>query len=213
MFLGPPGAGKGTQAGKLAERVGVPHVSTGDMFRAAIAAGTPMGRAAQPYVERGGYVPDEIVVGVVRERLSQDDCRGGFVLDGFPRTVPQAEALDRLLAEQGTQLDAAVHLVVDDDTVVRRLSGRRVCPACGAIYHVEADAAARAGSCPRCGAALVQRGDDAEETVRRRLQVYREQTQPLVEYYRRRGALVEVDGVGTVQEVGERIGRALGIAG
>lgn len=208
-FLGPPGAGKGTQAGQLAGRLGVPHVSTGDIFRAAIAEGTPMGRLARPYVESGRYVPDDVVVGIVRERLERDDCRRGFVLDGFPRTVPQAEALDRLLAGWGTALDAAVHLVVDDETLVRRLSGRRVCPRCQAIYHVEVDAAAREGRCARCGEVLVQREDDREETVRQRLAVYREQTEPLVAYYRAREVLVDVDGVGTVEQVAERIDRAL----
>lgn len=212
VFLGPPGAGKGTQAGRLAQRLGVPHVSTGDIFRAAIAAGTPMGELARPYVESGRYVPDEIVVGIVRERLEAPDCAAGFVLDGFPRTVGQAEALDGLLAERGTPLDAVVHLVVADETVVRRLTGRRVCPRCGAIYHVDADAAAAAGRCARCGAALVQRDDDREDVVRRRLAVYREQTRPLVEYYRGRGLLRDVDGEGGVDEVARRIEQALGVA-
>lgn len=218
VFLGPPGAGKGTQASRLAARLGVPHVSTGDMFRAAIAAGTPMGERARPYVERGAYVPDEVVVGVVRERLEAGDCASGFVLDGFPRTTVQAEALDRLLAERGTPLDAVVHLAVDDDTVVRRLSGRRVCPRCGAV-HGAADAAggtagasAVASRCARCGAELVQREDDREDLVRRRLAVYRQQTGPLVEYYRERGLLREVDGTGSVEDVAARIGRALGVA-
>lgn len=211
VFLGPPGAGKGTQAGRLAQRLGVPHVSTGEIFRAAIAAGTPMGNLARPYVESGRYVPDDIVVGIVRERLEAEDCAAGFVLDGFPRTPGQAEALDRLLEERGTPLDAVVHLVVDDDTVVRRLSGRRVCPRCGAIYHLEAGGAAAGGHCARCGAALVQRDDDREDVVRRRLAVYREQTRPLVEYYRGRGLLVDVDGEGSVEDVAGRIEQALGV--
>lgn len=209
VFVGPPGAGKGTQAVRVAERLGIPHVSTGEIFRSAIAAGTPMGRLARPYVESGGYVPDEIVVGIVRERLEQPDARQGFVLDGFPRTEGQAQALDSLLEGWGTPLDAVVHLQVDDDTIVRRLSGRRVCPQCQAVYHVESDPPREPGRCDRCGTALIQRSDDAEETVRHRLAVYREKTEPLLGYYRRRGILVDVDGLGTMDGVTDRIAAAL----
>ncbi|HEY8450450.1 MAG TPA: adenylate kinase [Bacillota bacterium] len=209
VFMGPPGVGKGTQAARLAERRGVPHVSTGEMFRRAIRAGTPMGQKAQPYVESGSYVPDDVVNGVVAERLGEEDCRPGFILDGFPRTVGQAEALDAILAAQGRALDAVVYLVVDDDVVLRRLTGRRICPQCGATYHIEFEPPRVAGRCDACGAQLVQRDDDREETVRRRLEVYRQQTTPLVEHYRRQGLLAEVDGEGSVQEVADRIDAAI----
>jgi len=209
IFLGPPGVGKGTQAALLAERRGIPHISTGEMFRRAIRERTPMGERARPYVESGGYVPDEVVNGIVAERLAEPDCAGGFILDGFSRTTGQAEALDRILAAQDRRLSAAVVLEVPDAVVLRRLSGRRQCSGCGAVYHVEFDPPAREGLCDRCGSPLIQRDDDNEETVRRRLQVYHEQTAPLREHYEGRGLLLRIDGDAPVAEVARRIDEAL----
>ncbi|HEY8414917.1 MAG TPA: adenylate kinase, partial [Thermaerobacter sp.] len=187
IFLGPPGAGKGTQAARLAERAGVPQISTGDMLRAAVRAGTPLGLEAKRYMDAGQLVPDDVTIAIVRERLAQDDCRRGFLLDGFPRTVPQAEGLAAALEELGVGLDGVLYFDVPDEVVVERLSGRRVCPECQATYHVRFDPPREAGRCDRCGAALVQRHDDREETVRERLAVYRRQTEPLVDYYHRAG--------------------------
>lgn len=201
VLLGPPGAGKGTQAARLAASWGVPHVSTGDAFRQAVAEGTALGKLAQEYMQRGELVPDEVVNGVVAARLARDDCAPGFVLDGYPRTLPQAEALEGMLEERGLRLDAVVDLTVSEEELVRRAAGRRVCSRCGANYHLEFRPPRHAGRCDLCGGELVQREDDRPETVSRRLAVYRRQTAPLVEFYRARGLLVEVDGGGTVEEV------------
>ncbi|MDI6894011.1 MAG: adenylate kinase [Bacillota bacterium] len=201
VLLGPPGSGKGTQAARLGVSWGVPHVSTGDAFRQAVAEGTPLGKLAQEYMQRGELVPDQVVNGAVAARLGRDDCARGFVLDGYPRTLPQAEALEEMLRERGPGLDAVVDLVVSEEELVRRASGRRVCSQCGASYHLEFRAPRQAGRCDTCGGELIQREDDRPQTVARRLAVYRRQTAPLVEFYRDRGLLVEVDGVGTVEEV------------
>lgn len=209
VFLGPPGAGKGTQAARLAQAGGMPHVATGDMFRAAVAADTPLGREAGAYMDQGRLVPDEVTIGIVRERLAAPDCAAGFVLDGFPRTLPQAEALDGLLAELGRPIDGVVHLLVPEEDLVRRLTGRRVCPSCGALYHVDYQPPRRPGTCDVCGAALVQRQDDGEATVRRRLAVYQEQTAPLAGRYADQGRLRPVDGAGTVDEVARRVQAAV----
>jgi len=209
VLLGPPGAGKGTQAARLAERLGLAHVASGDLFREAVAAQTPLGKKAQGYMERGELVPDEIVVAMLLERLARPDCRPGAVLDGFPRTVAQAEALEKALADQGKQVDAVLLLQVPDEVVLERLTGRRICRDCQAPYHMTFHPPAQEGICDRCGGPLYQRDDDREETVRHRLQVYREQTTPLIAYYRRKGHLREVDGVGEVEEIGERLLRAL----
>lgn len=194
VFLGPPGAGKGTQAATLCEEEGIVHVSTGDMFRQAVREGTPLGREVARYLEAGQLVPDQVTIALVRERLSRDDCRQGFLLDGFPRTVPQAQALDGMLAELGAPLDCAVNLRVHDEELVRRLFGRRVCRECKKNYNVYLHPPREAGRCDACGGELDQRSDDREETVRERLQVYHAQTAPLVEYYRHQGKLLDVDG-------------------
>ncbi len=212
ILLGPPGAGKGTQAVRLAKRLGLAHVASGDLFREAVAAQTPLGQKAQGYMERGELVPDEIVVAMVLERLAQPDCRRGAVLDGFPRTVAQAEALEEALSAQRKKVDAVLLVHVPDEVVLERLTGRRICRNCQAPYHMTFNPPVQEGICDRCGGTLYQRDDDREETVRHRLQVYREQTAPLISYYRRKRLLREVDGVGEVEEVGERLLRALGVA-
>jgi adenylate kinase len=210
LLVGPPGAGKGTQAARLAAWAAVPHVATGDMFRQAVRDGSPLGQELRRYMERGALVPDELTVALVRERLLQPDCAGGFVLDGFPRTLPQAEALDRLLAELGRPLELALFLDVPEDVILRRLGGRRVCPACGATYHVDTDPPTPDGRCRRCGTAVVQREDDREETQRRRLAVYRRDTAPLLDYYGSQGKLRRVDGDRPVDEVTRALVAAVG---
>jgi adenylate kinase len=203
LVLGKQGAGKGTQAQKIAARFGVPHISTGDMFRAAVAAGTPFGKRAEPYLKRGELLPDEVVIGTVAERLAQDDTVDrGFVLDGFPRTRAQAQELDRLLAPAG--LDAAIDIEVPTDVVLHRLSGRRVCKECGATYHVDAPPASD-WVCDRCGGEVVQREDDTEEAITRRLELYERETGPLMDYYQELGLLRRVNGEGSVDEVFERV--------
>ena len=201
IFLGPPGAGKGTQARQAARRWGVPQVATGDMLREAVIAGTPLGREAKQHMDGGGLVPDAVIVGLVAERLALPDARKGFVLDGFPRTVAQAEALDHLLEEQDATLDRVVLFRIAEGDLVTRLTGRRVCRQCGRNYHVALSPPARDGVCDGCGGVLYQRSDDQEETVRRRLTVYERDTQPLVAYYRQRSLLTEVPGGGAIPEV------------
>lgn len=213
ILLGPPGAGKGTQAQRLTDRLGIPQVSTGDILRTAVAGGTPLGREAKGYMDQGALVPDGVVIGIIRERLAAPDCAEGYILDGFPRTAAQAEALGETLRALGTPLTAVLSLTVDPEELVRRLSGRRSCGSCGAAYHLTTAPPRRAGVCDRCGGALLQREDDREETIRKRLAVYREQTAPLVAYYRGRGLLKEVDGRGDVSEVFARICRLLGAEG
>ncbi|HUV05416.1 MAG TPA: adenylate kinase [Armatimonadota bacterium] len=205
VLLGAPGAGKGTQAARISERYGIPHISTGDILREAVKQGTQLGRRAESYMSRGELVPDEVVIGIVAERLRQPDCAKGFLLDGFPRTVAQAKALDKALAETGCHLDAVVNLEIDDAEVVRRLSSRRVCGSCGAI----ASPAGTSEPCASCGGELITRSDDRPEAVRRRLQVYKEQTEPLVEYYSKAGILCRELAVGTVDEVFDRVSQTL----
>lgn len=210
VLLGPPGAGKGTQAERVAARLEVPHISTGDIFRQAVSQGMPLGLKAKEYMDKGLLVPDEIVIAIVEERLRQNDASTGFVLDGYPRTVGQAIALDLALGKMGIGIDAVVNLDVPDDIIIERLTGRRVCRSCGSNYHVRFDPPREEGTCDKCGGALYQRDDDKEETVRRRLEVYKEQTEPLIEYYREKGTLVSVDGTGGMQEVFEDILRLVG---
>jgi adenylate kinase len=208
IFLGPPGAGKGTQAQALASEWGVPHVATGDMLREAVAAKTPLGLEAKRHMDSGGLVPDEVVIGLVGERLAQPDAKAGVVLDGFPRTVAQAEALDALFARTGLSLDRVVYFNVSRDELLRRLTGRRVCRGCGRTYHLVSAPPKVAGKCDVCGGELYQRVDDREDTVATRLDVYQKQTSPLLEYYRGRNLLSEVAGEGSVSQVAEAIRKA-----
>lgn len=193
-MLGPPGAGKGTQCSLLAERLAIPHVSTGDLLREAIAQQSSLGRLAQPYIDRGELVPDETMIGLVRDRLLQSDARSGAILDGFPRTIEQARGLDRVLGELGRKIDAVIYLRVPVEEVVERIAGRYTCPQCGASYHLRGSPPQIPGRCDLCGSELYQRPDDRREVVRRRLEVFEEQTAPLVDYYRAQHVLGEVDG-------------------
>lgn len=201
IFLGPPGAGKGTQALKVVEYLGIPQISTGDILRGAIREKTQTGLKAQAFIEKGELVPDEIILDIVRERLAQDDCKGGYLLDGFPRTLPQAEALDAF-----AQMDAVINLDVPSEVIVRRLSGRRSCPACGYTSHVDQ---VQDGICPKCSAEMIRRKDDAPETVQNRLDVYDKQTKPLIDYYQAKGLLKTVNSNGTIDEVDAAIREAL----
>jgi adenylate kinase len=209
IFLGPPGAGKGTQARQLAETWGVVHVATGDMLREAAAQGTPLGREAKRHMDAGGLVPDDVVIGLVAERLGQPDARDGFVLDGFPRTAAQAEALDHMLAGRGIALDRVIFLDVSRPELLRRLTGRRICRQCGATYHLVSAPPRREGRCDACGGELYQREDDSEAAVARRLDVYESQTAPLLAYYRSRGQLTSVPGERSVDQVAAAIKRAV----
>jgi adenylate kinase len=201
VLVGPPGAGKGTQAEFVAAHLAIPKISTGDIFRDNVARGTPLGVHARRYMDSGQLVPDEITIDMVRDRLADPDAADGFLLDGFPRTVPQAAALDKLVADLGTGLDVVLELVVDDDEVIRRLSGRRTCRGCGKIWHVEFDPPIRERACDRCGGELFQREDDRAETVAERLRVYARDTAPLVDYYGAQGKLVGIDAAGPVEDV------------
>jgi len=192
--MGPPGAGKGTQAAKLVERYELPHVSTGDIFRGALQERTPLGLEAKRYMDVGALVPDQVTVGITRERLAKSDCIGGFILDGFPRTLQQALALDQMLAKMGIRLNRVVNIVVSDDELIPRLTGRRICQSCGSTYHLAFRPPAVPQVCDRCGGELYQRDDDREDTVRERLGVYHRQTQPLIQYYRERDVYTEING-------------------
>jgi adenylate kinase len=209
VLVGPPGAGKGTQAQFIASHLSIPKISTGDIFRANVSGNTPLGQKAKEYMDRGDLVPDEVTIAMVRDRLGEDDAQEGFLLDGFPRNVPQAETLKKILAEMDRKLDLVLELVVDDDEVVRRLSGRRTCRKCGRIWHVAFDPPTKDGVCDVCGGELFQRDDDREETIRHRLEVYQEQTAPLASFYADEGILVGLDATGPVEEVTERALEAL----
>lgn len=201
ILMGPPGAGKGTQAEKLIDLYQIPHISTGDMFRKAQKDGTELGLKAKSYMDQGQLVPDEVTVGIVKERLAETDCKDGFLLDGFPRTVQQADALDTILSELEMSLDCVVNIEVDKAFLVDRLTGRRVCRACGATYHIANKAPKVEGVCDKCGGELYQRGDDTIETVSNRLDVYAAQTAPLIDYYKSKGIMSSIDGSKSMEEV------------
>lgn len=216
IFIGPPGSGKGTQAKRLASRFGIPHISTGDMLREAVAGGTPLGQQAAPIMAAGGLVPDDLMVGIINERLEKPDARKGFILDGFPRTLVQAEKLDGLLsstapagAGNGDDPLRVLQLLVPDDAIVQRITRRRTCVQCGAIYHLENNPPANDSVCDRCGAEVIARPDDTEEAVRKRLESFHRQTMPVAAYYKSKQILREVDGVGPLDVVFERIGKSL----
>ena len=209
VLVGPPGAGKGTQAQFIASHFAVPKISTGDIFRTNVSEGTDLGVEAKKYMDAGDLVPDEVTIAMVKDRLSHDDAAEGFLLDGFPRTVHQAEVLDGMLAGQGSALDVVLELVVDDEEVVRRLSGRRTCRRCGHVWHLDFDPPATEGTCDRCSGELFQRDDDSEDTIRHGLEVYADQTSPLIGYYGDRGLLRGVDAAGPVEDVTERAINAL----
>lgn len=210
ILLGPPGAGKGTQAQRLAGRLRVPQISTGDLLRAAVRAGTDLGRRAKEYMDRGELVTDSIVVLMLKERMQADDCRSGCILDGFPRTVTQAEALEEAFKEQGRKLDHVVSIEVPEEELVRRLTGRRSCPKCGAMFHVIFSPPEREGICDKCGGELIIRADDNEDTIRNRISVYRAQTEPLKKYYEDNGLLRPVDGTGTPGDIEGKIAEVVG---
>ena len=210
IMLGAPGAGKGTQAKKIAEKYGIPHISTGDIFRANIKNGTELGKKAKTYMDEGLLVPDELVVDLVVDRVQQEDCENGYVLDGFPRTIPQAEALDKALAGLGEKMDYAINVEVPDENIVSRMSGRRACVGCGATYHIVHAPTKVENICDTCGGELILRDDDKPETVLKRLGVYHEQTQPLIQYYTDKDILVEVDGTVDLEDVFKAIVNILG---
>jgi len=210
IMLGAPGAGKGTQAKKIAEKYGIPHISTGDIFRANIKQGTELGKKAKEYMDAGGLVPDELVVDLVIDRVGQDDAKNGYVLDGFPRTIPQAEALDKALSDIGEKMDYAINVEVPDDNIINRMSGRRACVDCGGTYHIQFNPTKVEGICDACGGKLILRDDDKPETVKNRLEVYHKQTQPLIDYYSKQGIMKEVDGTMNMDDVFKAITDILG---
>lgn len=205
ILLGAPGAGKGTQAEVICEKLGIPAVSTGNIIREAVKNGTPMGAKAKSYMEKGALVPDDVVIGIIKERLAQDDCKGGFILDGFPRTVPQAEALDTM----GVAIDWVVEISVPDEAIEKRLGGRRVCGSCGSSYHMEHKPPKQEGVCDKCGGELILRKDDQPETIRDRLKVYHDQTEPLKDFYQGKGILRVVDGQAGIENTTKQVLAAL----
>jgi len=210
IMLGAPGAGKGTQAKMIAEKYSIPHISTGDIFRANIKNGTDLGKEAKTYIDAGKLVPDELTVKILLDRVKEDDCKDGYVLDGFPRTIPQAEVLENALKELNDSVDFAINVDVPDENIVRRMAGRRACLSCGATYHIEHIPPKKEGICDKCGAELVLRDDDKPETVLNRLKVYHEQTQPLIDFYEKKGILKNVDGTVDMKDVFKAITDILG---
>ncbi|MBO5389336.1 MAG: adenylate kinase [Lachnospiraceae bacterium] len=210
IMLGAPGAGKGTQAKMLAAKYDIPHISTGDIFRANIKNGTELGAKAKEYMDKGLLVPDELVVDLIMDRFKADDCKNGYILDGFPRTIPQAEALDKALTAVGESIDYAINVEVPDENIVNRMSGRRACVGCGATYHIKYSPTKVEGKCDTCGAELIIRDDDKPETVLNRLNIYHEQTQPLIDYYSAKGVMKEVDGTVDMNDVFDAIVAILG---
>lgn len=205
VMLGAPGAGKGTQAIKIADKYDIPHISTGDIFRANIKGGTELGQKAKSYIDKGELVPDEVTIGMLLNRIAQDDCKNGYVLDGFPRTIPQAESLTEALKSQGDQIDFALNIDVPDEAIIQRMSGRRACPKCGATYHIVYAAPKTENICDKCGTELIIRSDDKPETVKDRLNVYHQQTEPLIAYYKTAGVFREVDGTQELPKVFEDV--------
>lgn len=210
IMLGAPGAGKGTQAKKIAEKYGIPHISTGDIFRANIKDGTELGRKAKEFMDQGALVPDELTIGMLMDRIQMEDCKEGYVLDGFPRTIPQAESLKDALSERGQKIDYAINVDVPDENIINRMAGRRACISCGATYHIVYNPSKVADVCDVCGARLVLRDDDKPETVKKRLSVYHDLTQPLIEYYKEAGVLENVDGTQDLNKVFSDIAAILG---
>ncbi len=210
VLLGAPGAGKGTQAKKLISKYGIPQISTGDILRKAVADGTPLGKEAKSYMDSGGLVPDSVVIGLVKERLAQDDCKKGYILDGFPRTTPQAEALDAVLAEMNAPLDTALSVDVDPDILMKRLTGRRTCKSCQQMYNVHFTPSQKEGVCDKCNGELFQRADDKEETIKNRLEVYEKSTAPLIDYYGKKNILKSVEGMGSVDDIFNKVCSVLG---
>ena len=213
ILLGPPGAGKGTQAVKIVEKYGIPQISTGDIFRKNIKEGTELGKEAKPYMDKGELVPDDLVIAIATSRLLEEDCKGGFLLDGFPRTVYQAEKLDGFLGHKGQKVDLVIALSVEDEELIRRIVGRRVCKNCGRTYHVATMRPSKEGVCDSCGGELYQRADDEETTVRTRISVYEEQTSPLISYYEKAGILVHIDGALGLENVTAEITKNIGAIG
>lgn len=210
IMLGAPGAGKGTQAKKIAEKYGIPHISTGDIFRANIKQGTELGKKAKTYMDQGLLVPDELTVDLVIDRIQQEDAKNGYILDGFPRNIPQAQCLDEALAKLNDKIDYAINVEVPDENIINRMGGRRACVGCGATYHVEYNPPKTEGICDICGEKLILRDDDKPETVKKRLNVYHEQTQPLIDYYSKAGVMKEVDGTVDMDDVFAAIVQILG---
>jgi adenylate kinase len=211
VLLGAPGAGKGTQAKKLIEKYGMPQISTGDLLRAAVSAGTPLGKEAKSVMDKGELVPDRIVLGMVEERLKQDDCKNGYILDGFPRNTAQAEALDKMLDALGMSLTAALSVDVPFDDLMKRLTGRRTCKACGQMYNMYFKPPAKEGTCDKCSGELFQRDDDKEATIKKRLEVYNAQTAPLIDYYGKKGILKTVSGTGNIDDIFKKVCEVLGL--
>lgn len=211
ILLGAPGAGKGTQAVILAERLAVPHISTGDIFRSNIKNNTELGKKAKEYIDKGMLVPDELTVEIVRDRLKKSDCKNGFILDGFPRTIPQAEFLEKALTDMGVKLDAVLNLHVEDEEIIKRMSGRRTCPNCGMSYHVLYNPPKVENICDGCNTGLIQRADDKEETVIERLKTYHQQTEPLIDFYAEKGKLVTASSQERLEETSKAVFKALGV--
>ena len=209
IMMGAPGAGKGTQAAKIAAKYGIPQISTGDMFRSAVAEGTELGKAAKEYMSAGKLVPDEVTIGIVRERLAKDDCKAGFILDGFPRTVEQADALKKILSDLGKGISAVINIDVPLSDLIERGVGRRICKSCGATYHIKFHAPVKENICDACGGALYQRADDTAETMSKRLSVYEASTRPLIDYYKAAGVYVEIDGRQSIAAVTEALNKVL----
>ena len=205
IFLGLPGAGKGTQAKKVSDKYNIPHIATGDIFRNAIKNESPLGKKAKSYIDEGELVPDEVTIGIVRNRLEEDDCEDGFILDGFPRTINQAEALKEIMAELNKELDLALYIKVPEQELIKRLSGRRVCENCGATYHVEFNPPTEEGICDKCGGNLIQRSDDKEETVKNRIEVNKEKTEKLIKYYKDEGILNTIESSGGIDKVFSKV--------